>query len=149
VTRPLTILYAEDEEDDVFFLKRAFKLVGSPHTLMAVPDGAQALEYLAGEGIFTDRTQHPFPHLILLDINLPKKSGLDVLEWVRSQPRYKSLPTLILSSSSRHEDMEKARRLGADDYLLKPFDPLSLVEVVKSLQERWLSQSAIPPDIGA
>jgi len=143
VTRPLTILYAEDEENDVFFLERAFKLVGSPHTLKAVPDGAQALEYLAGEGIFSDRTRHPFPDLILLDINMPKKSGFEVLKWVRSQSRYKLLPTLILTSSSRPEDMENASQLGADAYLLKPSDPLKLLEVVRSLQEHWLSQPAI------
>src|SRR6266576_4476924 len=142
MTRPLTILYAEDEENDVLFLKRAFKLVGSPHTLKAVPDGEQALEYLAGEGIFSDRTRHPFPDLILLDINMPRKSGLEVLKWVRNQSRYKLFPVLILTSSSRPEDMEKARQLGADDYLIKPSDPLKLVDVVRSLQERWLSQTA-------
>jgi len=149
VPHPLTILYAEDEENDVLFLERAFKLAGSTHTLKAVPDGAQALEYLTGEGIFADRTRHPFPDLILLDINMPKKSGFDVLEWLRSQPRYNSLPALILTSSSRPEDMEKARQLGADDYLLKPSDPLKLVEVVRSLQEHWLSQTAIASEVAA
>jgi len=139
VTRPFTILYAEDEENDVLFLEHAFKLADSPHTLKAVSDGAQALEYLTGEGIFSDRTRHPFPDLILLDINMPKKSGLEVLEWIRSQPRYKSFPSLILTSSSRPEDMEKARQLGADDYLLKPSDPLKLIEVVRYLEEHWLS----------
>jgi CheY-like chemotaxis protein len=143
MTRQLTILYAEDEENDVFFLERAFKLADSPHTLKAVPDGAQAIEYLAGRGYFTDRSRYPLPDLILLDINMPKKSGLDVLEWVRSQPHYKSLPTLILTSSTRSEDMEAARQLGADDYLFKPSDPLKLVEVVKSIQEHWLSRSVI------
>ena len=147
--RSLTILYAEDEENDVLFLERAFKLAGSSHSLKAVPDGAQALEYLTGEGIFADRTRHPFPDLILLDINMPKKSGLDVLEWLRSQPRYKSLPALILTSSSRPEDMEKARQLGADDYLLKPSDPLKLVELVRSLQEHWLSQTANASEVAA
>lgn len=140
---PLTLLYVEDEENDVFFLKRAFTLAGLPHCLNAVSDGAQAIEYLAGAGIFADRTQHPIPDLILLDINLPKQSGLNVLEWIRRNPQYKSIPTLILTSSSRHEDMEKARQLGADDYLLKPSNPLKLVELAKSLQERWLSQPAI------
>ena len=147
MSHPLTILYAEDEENDIIFLKRAFKRAGSPHTLKAVPDGAQAIEYLAGEGIFADRTQYPIPDLILLDINMPKKSGLDVLQWVRSQPRYKALPALILTSSSRPEDMEKARELGADDYLLKPSDPLKLVEVVRSIEEHWLSQPAIAAEV--
>ena len=149
MSRPLTILYAEDEENDVFFLERAFKLAGSSHSLKAVPDGAQALEYLTGEGIFADRTRYPFPDLILLDISMPKKSGLEVLECIRSQPRYKSLPALILTSSSRPEDMEKARQLGADDYLLKPSDPLKLVELVRSLQEHWLSKPVIATEVAA
>lgn len=147
MTRPLTILYAEDEQNDVFFLEHAFKLAGLPHSLKTVLDGAEALEYLAGEGIFADRTRHPFPDLIILDINMPKKTGLEVLEWVRSQPRYKSIPVLILTSSSRPEDREKASQLGADDYLLKPDNPLKLVEVARSLQEHWLSQLAIASQV--
>jgi CheY-like chemotaxis protein len=136
------ILYAEDEEDDVFFLKRAFQMSGSAHTLKAVPDGEQALDYLAGKGSFADRTRHPLPALILLDINIPKISGFEVLEWLRQQPRLKSMPAVILTSSSRTEDRDKARLLGADDYLLKPSDPQKLVDIVKSLLERWLSQPA-------
>jgi CheY-like chemotaxis protein len=133
------ILYAEDEANDVFFLKRALKLAGSSHTLRAVSDGEQALEYLAGQGPFADRKSHPLPVLILLDINMPKKSGLEVLEWTRQQPQFKSLPVLIFTSSSRPEDRERARQLGADDYLLKPSDPLKLVELVKLLHDRWLN----------
>ena len=139
--RRCTILCAEDEVNDVFFLKRAFQITGSPHTLNAVPDGEQAVQYLAGEGPFADRVTHPLPALILLDLNMPKKSGLEVLEWIRRQPHFKSLPVVILTSSSRSEDMEKARRLGADDYVLKPSDPLKLVDVVTSLQDRWLSHT--------
>jgi CheY-like chemotaxis protein len=119
-------------------LQHAFEIAGSPYTLTAVPDGEQALEYLAGQGPFADRKRHPLPVLVLLDINMPKKSGLEVLEWTRRHPRFKSLPVLILTSSSRPEDREKARELGADDYLLKPSDPLKLVEVVKILHDRWL-----------
>ena len=133
------VLYAEDEENDIIFLELAFESAGSPHTLKAVPDGAQAIEYLAGERSFADRMRHPVPALVLLDINMPKKNGLEVLQWIRQQPQFKSLPVLILTSSSRAEDKHKAHELGADDYLLKPSDPLELVEVVKSLHKRWLS----------
>ena len=98
--------------------------------------------------MLTDR-KIPIPKIVLLDINMPKKSGLEVLEWIRSQPRYKSFPSLILTSSSRPEDMEKARQLGADDYLLKPTDPLKLVELVKSLQEHWLSKPVIAAEVAA
>ena len=136
------ILYAEDEENDIFFLNLAFQDLGSPHTLRAVPDGEQVIDYLAGTGPFTDRASHPLPALVLLDINMPKKSGLEVLEWIRRQPRFKSLPVVMLTSSLRDEDMDKARQLGADDYLLKVSHPSKLSEIVKSLHKRWLSQPA-------
>ena len=140
----MIILYAEDEENDVFFLRRAFKLAGSLHTLSDVPDGEQAIQYLAGEGPFADRTNYPLPALILLDIKMPRKSGLEVLEWIRQQPHFKSLPVLMFTSSSRQEDIDTARLLGADDYLIKPTDPLQLIDLVKSLDERWLSQQEAP-----
>jgi CheY-like chemotaxis protein len=137
------ILYAEDEENDIFFLNLALQDLGSPHTLEAVPDGEQAIDYLAGKGAFTDRVGYPLPALVLLDINMPKKSGLEVLEWIRRQPQFKSLPIVILTSSLRQEDMDKARHLGADDYLLKASHPAKLSEIVKSLQDRWLSLPSI------
>ena len=137
---PSIILYAEDEENDVFLLEHAFEMAGSPHTFSSVPDGEQAVQYLAGKGPFADRAQHPLPSLVLLDINMPKKSGLEVLQWIRQQPMFKSLPVVIFTSSSRAEDMEQARLLGADDYLLKPSSPMKLVDFVKSLHDRWLSR---------
>jgi len=141
---PCTVLYAEDERNDILFLELAFERSGSPHTLKSVPDGEQALKYLAGEGLFTDRERHPFPSLVLLDINMPKISGLEVLEWIRQQHSLRSLPVLMLTSSIRQEDMDKARQLGANDYLLKLSDALKLVDLVKSMQDRWLSQPAAP-----
>jgi len=140
--QPGAILYAEDEANDVFFLALALKRANLPHTLNAVPDGEQAIEYLAGEGPFANRSRHPLPALVLLDINMPKQTGLEVLEWIRQQRHFKSLPVLMLTSSTRPEDMEKARQLGADDYILKPSDPLKLVDVVQSFHDRWLAQPA-------
>ena len=134
------ILYAEDEENDIFLLNLAFEDLGSPHTLKVVPDGEQAIEYLAGTGTFSDRARHPLPALVLLDINMPKISGLEVLQWIRRQPEFESLPVVMLTSSLRQEDMDLARQLGADDYLLKVFHPAKLCEIVKSLQDRWLAK---------
>ena len=134
------ILYAEDEANDIFFLELALKTAGSPLALHSVVDGQQAIEYLSGLGHYTDRSLHPLPDLVVLDINMPKLSGLEVLEWIRKKSGLKSLPVVILTSSSRPEDREKAHQLGADDYLLKPSDPRKLVEMVKSLQGRWLSK---------
>jgi CheY-like chemotaxis protein len=140
VTPRCIILYGEDEQDDVFFLEHAFQMAGFAHILNSVPDGQQAVEYLAGDGPFADRARHPLPALVLLDINMPKKSGFEVLKWIRQQPLLKSLPVVIFTSSARTEDMEQAHLLGADDYLLKPSAPLKLVDLVKSLHDRWLSQ---------
>jgi len=139
VAPPCTILYAEDEENDVYFLADAFEIVGSPHTLKVVRDGQEALDYLSGKGAFADRLLYPLPTLILLDINMPRESGLEVLEWLRQQPHLKSVPALMLTSSSRQEDMDKARLLGAADYLLKPSNPRRLIDLVKRLHDRWLS----------
>jgi CheY-like chemotaxis protein len=79
---------------------------------------------------------------VLLDINMPKASGLQVLKWVRQQPQFKSLPVVMLTSSQREEDIAMARQLGADDYLLKVSQPSKLAEIVKSLHDRWLSDPA-------
>jgi CheY-like chemotaxis protein len=134
-----TVLYAEDEPTDIFFLEHAFKSAGIPHQLRSVPDGAAAIEYLSGAGDFTDREQNPLPCLLLLDINMPRLSGLEVLEWVRQQPKLKKLPVLMLTSSSHPADMEKARHLKANDYLLKPSNPVRLVELVRTIHQTWLS----------
>jgi len=132
------ILYAEDEEHDIFFFRRALRLSGSPCILSAVPDGEKVIEYLAGDGAFADRSQYPLPVLILLDINMPKKSGLEALQWIRQQPDFKTLPVLMFTSSTREEDMNSARQLGADEYLLKPSDPLELTEIIRKFHGRWL-----------
>lgn len=137
---PGTVLYAEDEPTDIFFLQHAFATAGIPHRLQSVPDGEIAIEYLSGTGAFTDREQNPLPCLLLLDINMPKLSGLEVLEWVRKQPQLKKIPVLMLTSSSHPADMEKARHLKANDFLLKPSNPAKLVELVRTIHARWLSQ---------
>lgn len=136
---PRCILYAEDEVDDVFFFKNAMKVAGSPCMLQAVADGEQAMNYLSGQGAFADRSRFPFPALVLLDINMPRKNGREVLKWIRQQAQFKSLPVVMLTSSSRTEDLQAARELGAEDYLLKPSDPKQLVELVKKLHTRWLA----------
>ncbi len=142
---PDTILYAEDEPNDICFLERAFKLASIPHSLKSVADGQAAIDYLSGVGPFADRNLHPLPCLILLDIKMPKKSGLEVLEWIRKEPRLKDVPALILTSSAHPRDLEKARQLAADDYLLKPSDPTELLDLVKVIHRRWLSRPAELP----
>jgi CheY-like chemotaxis protein len=127
------VLYVEDEADDVFFMERAFRKAGLTHTLYAVRDGRQAIAYLAGEQPFTRQT-HPLPCAVLLDLNLPQISGFDVLSWVRAHPELRTMPVVIFSSSGRREDRERAEKLGATHYLLKPISGLEFVSVATELK---------------
>jgi len=142
---PGTVVYVEDEEDDVFLVNYAFKEAGIPNALVAIPDGEVALDYLGGVGKYADRAAHPLPILLLLDINMPLVSGLDVLRWVRSQPALHTLPTLVLSSSSQTADIRAAYELGANGYLVKPSALEKLVVMVTAIRDYWLVQNQLPP----
>src|SRR5580700_10175562 len=107
------ILYVEDEPSDVLLLRMAFTRAGLANPVHVAVDGAQGMDYLAGNGPFADRSLHPLPALVLLDLNLPKKSGFDVLRWIREQPQFSSLPVVIYTSSVGLIDKETARLLGA------------------------------------
>lgn len=135
---PAPVLYAEDDENDVFFMQRAFALAGISHPLRIVPNGRMALDYLLGEGVFKDRQEHPLPCLLLLDLNMPGKSGHQVLQAVRGQASLASLPVIIVTSSNQERDIQRANDLGANDYLIKPGDPEDLLRLVRAIHERWL-----------
>jgi CheY-like chemotaxis protein len=117
-----TILYAEDREDDVFFVRRACRRVGlEPFLCIAsVRDGQAAVDYLAGVGPYADRERHPLPDLVLLDLKMPHRSGLEVLDWIRRTPPHTELPVFILTSSNQELDMQRASALRANGYIIKP-----------------------------
>ena len=133
------MLYAEDEPDDIFFLREAWEEASMPNPLIAVKDGQQAIDYLAGKGAYTDRKQYPFPCLVLLDINLPIKSGFDVLEWINQNLSHERLNVVILSGSNLDSDIQSARELGATDYIIKPSNPMRLGKIVRDAKDRWLA----------
>lgn len=141
-----TLLLVEDNGDDVFFMKRAMSTAGIAHPLETAPDGQAAIDYLAGKGEFADRQRFPLPFLIFLDLKLPHKSGLEVLEWVRSQPHLRTLLVLVLTSSREESDVTKAYTLGANSFLVKPPSGLQLNELVKLIRTYWLEnpQIALP-----
>lgn len=112
-------LLVEDNADDVFFMQRAFKRAGLLNPLQVVTNGDQAIDYLAGNREFGDRTRYPFPHMIFLDLKLPGRDGFDVLTWLR-QERKSDVPVAVLTSSPEEVDRTRARLLGAEAYLLKP-----------------------------
>lgn len=135
------VLYVEDEEDDVFFMRNAFKRLGYDDRFHAVQDGDRAISYLAGHEAYADRTNHPLPSVVVLDLNLPIRSGFEVLEWLRAQPEFKTLPVVIFSSSGRAEDRERAERLGATAYMLKPTSGSQFVTTAQQVIEGWFPRS--------
>lgn len=135
---PATLLYVEDEENDVLFMRRALSRAGIEVKLHTVADGDRAVGFFAGE---TDPAGIR-PDLVLLDLNLPIRSGFEVLAWLRQQPALRTMPVVIISSSGRPEDIERARALGADDYVVKPTSPNRLAEIAAELWSRWLSPEA-------
>jgi CheY-like chemotaxis protein len=142
---PGPVLYVEDEEDDVFLVGHAFKEAHVPNQLISVSDGEAAMEYLRGNGKYADRSRYPLPILLLLDINLPLVSGLEVLKWVREQSLLRTLPALVLSSSSQTSDIRIAYELGANGYLVKPSALEKLLNMVTAIRDYWLFQNQMPP----
>lgn len=132
------ILYAEDDENDVFFMQRAFRLAGLGDRLRVVSDGKRAIDYLAGAGEFSNREQHPMPCLVLLDLSMPGRSGHDVLKWIREQPSIAALPAVVMTSSNQDSDIQRATELGANDYLVKPGKPDELLAMVNRIKNAWL-----------
>lgn len=131
-----TLLYVEDEENDVLFMRRAIARAGLSVNFQTACDGDKAIAYLAGEGEHAGRSA---PDLVLLDLNLPARTGFEVLEWLRQQPGLRNIPVVILSSSGRAEDKDRARYLGANDYVIKPTSPLRLIDIAGQLWQRWLA----------
>ena len=142
ITKP--ILHVEDEENDIFLVQLAFQKAGVRVPLINVRDGESAIDYLAGRGRFADRWEYPLPGLVLLDLNLPGKSGIEVLRWLRKQPALDSLVVLLFSSSNLQRDIRNAFAAGANAYLVKPPGLEELVEIVRSIRDFWIEQSHTP-----
>lgn len=138
------ILYAEDEEDDVFLMRRAFKEASITHRLEAVSDGNRVIEYLSGTGAFSDRTKWPLPILILLDLKMPGLSGHEVLKWIRTRPETCTIPVIVITSSHQESDIHRAYILGANGYLVKPGTPSELLTMVEGIKNYWLTQNRTP-----
>jgi CheY-like chemotaxis protein len=138
------ILLVEDNEDDVFLMKRALKSAEITAPVHIARDGQEALDYLQGKGPFADRNEFPFPYFVFLDLKLPRKPGLEVLEWIRQDSDRSGLVVIILTSSKEPRDLERANRLGANSYLVKPATALELVEMMRANKNYWLRFHQFP-----
>jgi len=141
------ILLVEDSPDDAFLIQRAFRKANLANSVQLVRDGEEAVAYLKGDPPFSDRSQFPLPVLMLLDLKLPRRSGLEVLEWVRQDSTLKRLPVVVLTSSRESVDINRAYDLGVNSYLTKPVGFDALLEMVKSVNLYWLILNE-QPEIG-
>src|ERR1051326_7894574 len=115
-----TILIVEDEENDAFFLQTALQKAGLRNPVYLVENGRLALDYLSGAGEFANRKMYPLPSVVFLDLKLPQVNGLAILKWIREQPSLPSILVVVLTASRLDEDIERAYRLGANSYVVKP-----------------------------
>ncbi|HEX6549079.1 MAG TPA: response regulator [Gammaproteobacteria bacterium] len=139
-----TILLAEDDQNDVMLIKRAFSKSHVINPIACVENGEEAVAYLSGQGDYADRERHPLPFMMLLDLKLPRLSGHEVLKWLREQPGLKRLPVVVLTSSREPSDINRAYEIGANSYLVKPVVFEEFSTLLKQLQVYWLMLSEHP-----
>ena len=139
------ILLVEDNPDDVDLTLRAFKKSNILNEVVIARDGAEALDYLFGTGTHAGRDLNIMPAIIMLDLNLPKIDGLEVLRRLRADERTKFLPVVILTSSSEEQDMLNSYKLSANSYVRKPVDFTQFTEAVRQLGLYWLLLNECPP----
>lgn len=134
----IDILFAEDSEDDAMFTMRALKKSGFANKIQHVKDGAEALDFIYCRGIYASRNFKKHPKLIVLDLKMPKISGMEVLEKIKSDPNIKTIPVVILTSSKEDRDIKKCYLLGANSYIVKPVDSDTFFQFVKELGRYWM-----------
>ena len=144
MVRNVTVLLAEDDPNDQVLVQRALRKKEIQIDLRLVNDGLEAIEYLSGHGKFCDRKQYPLPGLIVLDINMPRRSGLEVLQWIRNDVSMKLTPVVIVSSSQLQVDVNEAYKLGVNAYLVKPSAFEELAELLKTTTDLSVHRAAKP-----
>ena len=138
------VLIVDDSENDILLMRTVFGRAGFVQPLRFARDGEHAIAYLRGDGVYGNRKRFPLPTVMLLDLNMPRKNGFEVLEWIRQQPTLKRLRVYILSASSRPEDIERTYDLGANSYLVKPSNLDGLLQLAKCLFA-WLKLNHFAP----
>ena len=139
----IDILLVEDSPADVLITREAFKEFRLVNTLHVVEDGVEALAFLNREGKYASV---PLPDLILLDLNLPRKSGREVLAEIKTDPRFKSIPVIILTTSPSEQDVLESYEHHANCYIIKPVGFDNFVEAMKSIRQFWFSVVTLPPE---
>jgi len=138
------ILLAEDREDDIFLIRKAFREAYISNPLHVVRDGEEAISYLAGDGKYSNREEFPLPDLMLLDLKMPRVDGFEVLTWIRQQPSLAALRVVVLTSSDALRDVNRAYQLGANSFMVKPLEFEDVLHMSKFVTTYWLTMSKKP-----
>lgn len=144
MVRRRTVLVADDDENDIKLLRRAFQKAGIDTPIAAVRDGEEAIHYLQGDKGYADRDTFPMPALLLLDLKMPRTDGFEVLEWLRQQAGLKQMLVVVMTSSDEPQDIDRAYDLGANSFVKKPADFTSLTAISQKLHDYWLETNLAP-----
>ena len=136
---PMTVLHIDDDPNDSELFQAAARRARVEFLVQHVTDGEQAMAYLTGRGVYTNRGRYPLPALVLLDLKMPRATGFDVLRWIRNHPEVGHVPVVVFSGSELQDDIRQAYAGGADSYLVKPIGFGALVELVKTINTSWFS----------
>ena len=142
--RAFTILMAEDDDDDRLLTEEAIKEAGLNSKIDFVKDGEELLDYLSQRGPYKPPNAAPRPSIILLDLNMPKKDGREVLRELKTHPTFKRIPIIVLTTSQDQEDIDLAYDLGANSFLSKPNNFETLVKTLRILGNYWLDTVELP-----
>ena len=144
--KPVTILIADDDADDRALAREAFDENHLANELRFVEDGEELLDYLNHRGKFSDPASAPWPGIILLDLNMPRKDGREALEELKRDPKFRGIRVVIMTTSRAEEDVIRSCDLSAASYITKPVTFERLVEVIRTLGKYWLEIVELPPD---
>jgi CheY-like chemotaxis protein len=134
-----TILVVEDDPNDQFLIERAFRQIGVTDPIQIVGDGEEAIAYMMGEGKYSDRARFAYPTFIITDLKMPRGDGFAVLEFLRGNPQWAVIPTIVLSASSDLDDIKKSYMLGASSYHVKPHSAEGLREQLSVINAYWVT----------
>lgn len=143
--KPVTILLAEDDPDDRYLISEALDENRLTNRLYIVEDGEELLDYLYQRGKYTDGEKWPRPGLILLDLNMPRKDGREVLEEIKADPMLRRIPIVVLTTSHAEEDLLRSYDMGVSGFITKPVSFNGLLEIMKAIDLYWLQIVDLPP----
>lgn len=144
---PITILMAEDDPEDQMLVREALEESHLDNVLHCVGNGEELIRYLHNKGKYSDKKKYPLPGIILLDLNMPKKDGKETLKEIKSDPKLRSIPVIVLTTSKMDEDILKTYDLGVSSFITKPVSFDGLVNVMKGISKYWFGIVKLPQNI--